>query len=269
MQVVVGAKDAMVEIREIATEYFTIGVPTLRKSGLTSKDEFLEEKRRTIAAVRVKWVEALKALLQGVVLAAAHAESSDAAAAIAKSAARHALAPNDPPERARFLGTVFEATFDLPKPHELVAETFQAYFAAAVDFTGNTDQTRALLDFARLAAFKVIAADVAKHAVDSAAAARSPEAAAAFAKDVVTPVVKQFPHVSLFAFMDAALDKAEAAVIAENRSGPLELYASYSTKIARETLLELAQERRQEFARLIQEAEAAPADSASRDVAPT
>jgi hypothetical protein len=267
MKVVVGAKDAMVEIRRIATEYFTIAVPALAKHKSTATTpKFREDRERTIAALQGKWREALKGLLIGVAVAAVttfYAEGPEAAAAIAKSGARHALNPIDPPERARFLGTVFDATFDSPKRHELVAVLFRKAFAGAkADLNVKTDEARAALDFALFAAFEVIAADVAKHVVHSAAAAESPEAAVAFAKAVVLPVVKQFPHhPPLLYFMDSVLDKAEAAAVAEN-SRSRELYAIYSTcKAVGKVLLEVIQEWQDA-------AEAAPADSASRDVAP-
>ena len=261
MKVVVGCKDALVFVRSFPIEYFTLAVTELAKSKRASP-EFREEQRRTLSIVQVKWGEALKGLVMGVAVAAANAESPEAAAAIAKSAARHALAPLDPPERARCLGTVYEATFDTPQRHELVAGIFQSAFTAAVDRPQNTDEARDALDFARLAAFEVIAAAVVKHVVDSAAAARSPEAAVAFAKAVVLPVVKQFPHhAPLLYFMHSVLDKAEAAAVAEN-SRSRELYAIYSTcQAVGRVLLEVIQE-------WLDAAEAAPADSASRDVAP-
>jgi hypothetical protein len=253
----------LVETRQLPTHYFKLAVTELAKSKSSGKSvghspQFREDRRRTISTIQVKWVEALKGLGMGVAVAAAHAESPEAAAAIAKSAARHALLPLDPPERARFLGTVYEATFDTPKRHELVARVFKDAFATATDLPQITDEDRALLDFARLAAFEVIFAAVAKHVADSAAVAKSPKAAAAFAKDVVTGLVKftvkQFPsNTDLFDFMDVALDKAVAAAWAEN-CRPQARDAIYSTKVAvQEIMLEVFKK---------------SWDSASRDVAP-
>ena len=265
MTVVVDAKDTLAETRQVATEYFTIAIPELRKSGF-NKNQFLEDRRRTIAAIQDKWAEALKRLGLGVAVAAAHAESPEAAAAIAKSAARHGLIPLDHAERARFIGTVFDATFDTPKRHALVATVFRSAFATATHHPEITDEDRALLDFARLAAFEVIAADVAKHVLDSAAALESPEAAVAFAKAEVLPVVKQFPHhLPLLHIMEAVLDKAEAAAVAENCRSR-ELYVMYSTRAVGQVILEVIQEWMMQEER--DAAEAAPADSASRDVAP-
>jgi hypothetical protein len=265
MTVIVDAKAALAMIRRIATEYITKAVRALPVKSRAQMEEILEDRRRTIAEIQGKWAETLKALGLGVAVAATHAESPEAAAAIAKSAARHGLIPFDHAERARILGTVFEATFDSPKRHEVIARMFRCAFAAANDQPETTDEDRAFLDFARLAAFEVIAADVAKHVVDSAAAARSPEAATAFVKDVVIPVVKQFPHhLPLLDLMNAVLEKAEAAAVAENCRSR-ELYAICSTRAVRQVILEVVQEW------LIEErdaAEAAPADSASRDVAP-
>ena len=106
---------------------------------------------------------------------------------------------------------------------------------------------------------------VAKHVVDSSAAAKSPEAAAAFAKDVVTPVVKQFPHhLPLLRIMEAVLEKAEAAVAENCRSR--ELCVMYSTRAVGQIILEVVREWMMQEERDAEEA--APADSASRDVAP-
>ena len=103
-------------------------------------------------------------------------------------------------------------------------------------------------------------------AAPNAAAARSPEAGAAFAKDVVTPVVKQFPHhLPLLHIMEAVLDKAEAAAVAENCRSR-ELYAKCSSRAVRLVLLEFVKEWLMQ--QQSETAEAAPADSASRDVAP-